>query len=100
MIVYFIPRSFHLLQPRKASVQSVDPLPENRLQSVNADFVQNFSDSRKKLICKPELLSSGAVFEMPKQKTKKQETRKKKEETRNKKQEMRNKKKSEGTKSS
>jgi predicted nucleic-acid-binding protein len=46
-------------------------LPENRLQSVTADFIQNFSDSRKKFICKRELLSVEAVFEMLKQQNKK-----------------------------
>jgi hypothetical protein len=31
------------------------------------DFVQNFSDSRKKAICRPELLSLEVLFKMPKQ---------------------------------
>jgi hypothetical protein len=38
--------------------------------SVNVDFVQNVSDSRKKLICKPELQSLEAIFEMLKQENK------------------------------
>jgi hypothetical protein len=38
---------------------------------VNADFVQIFSDSRKTFISKPESLSLEAVFEMPKQETRK-----------------------------
>jgi hypothetical protein len=54
-----------------ASIQSVDPFQENRFQSVNADFVQKFSYSRKKFICTPELLSLEAVFEMPKKETRK-----------------------------
>jgi hypothetical protein len=45
-----------MLQCCNALVQSVDSLPENRFQNLNADFVQNFSDSRKKFICRPELL--------------------------------------------
>jgi hypothetical protein len=65
----------------------IHSLPENRFQSVNADFVQIFSDSGKKFIYRPELLSLEAVFEMFKQ------------ETRNKKQETRSKKNSEGAKS-
>jgi hypothetical protein len=48
-------------------IQSVDPLPENLFESVSADFVQTISDSRKKFIYRPELLSLEAVFEMPKQ---------------------------------
>jgi hypothetical protein len=68
-IVYFIPRTFHLLQCCSVSVQSVDPLPENRFQSANADFVQNLSDSRKKFISRPKLLSLDVVFDMPKQET-------------------------------
>jgi hypothetical protein len=54
-------------------VQSIDQLPENGFQSVNADFVQNFLDSRKKFICRPELLSLEVAFEMPKQNKKKSE---------------------------
>jgi hypothetical protein len=56
-----------MLQCCDASVQSVDPLAEDCFQSVNADFLQNVSDSRKNFICRPELLSLDAVFEMPKQ---------------------------------
>jgi hypothetical protein len=48
-------------------VQSVDPFPENGFQNVKADFVQKFSHSRKKFICRPNLLSLDTVFEMPKQ---------------------------------
>jgi hypothetical protein len=68
-------RNAAMPQYRNASIQSVDPFPENRFQSLNADFVQNFSDFRKKFICRPELLSLEAIFEMPKQ-----ETRNKKQE--------------------
>jgi hypothetical protein len=46
-----------ILQYCNASVQSVDLLSENHFQSVNGDFLQNFSDFRKKFICRPELLS-------------------------------------------
>jgi hypothetical protein len=60
-----------LLQCCNASVQSVGPLAENRFQSVNADFVQKFSDSRKKFIGRLELLSLEVVFEKPKQETRK-----------------------------
>jgi hypothetical protein len=60
-----------MLQCCNASVQSLDPLSENCFQSVNPDFVQNFSDSRKKFICRPELLSLEEVFEMPEQENKK-----------------------------
>jgi hypothetical protein len=49
----------------------IHSLQENRFQSVNADFVQGFSDSRRKFICRPELLSLEAVFEMPKQEVRK-----------------------------
>jgi hypothetical protein len=45
----------------------IHSFPENRFQSLSADFVQNFSDSQKKVICRPELLSLEAVFEIPKQ---------------------------------
>jgi hypothetical protein len=51
------------------SIQYVDPLPENSFQSVKADFVQNFSDFRKKFICRPELLSLEIVLEMLEQET-------------------------------
>jgi hypothetical protein len=50
-----------------ASIQSLDPLTENHFQSVIADFVHNFSDSRKKFICRPGLLFWETIFEMPKQ---------------------------------
>jgi hypothetical protein len=49
----------------------IHSLPEHRFQSVNADFGQKFSDSRKKFICRPELLSLEAVFEMSKHETRK-----------------------------
>jgi hypothetical protein len=67
--VYFIPRTFHfpfagMLECR---VQSADSLPQNRFQSVKANFLHTFSDSRKKFICRPELLSLKAAYEMPKQ---------------------------------
>jgi hypothetical protein len=51
------------------SILFIHSLPENRVQSANADFVQNFSDSRKKFIRRTELLSLEAAFEMPKQET-------------------------------
>jgi hypothetical protein len=35
----------------------IHSLSENRFQNVSAEFVQNFTDSRKKFICRPELLS-------------------------------------------
>jgi hypothetical protein len=63
--------AFHLLQSSNPSVQSVDPFSETRFEHVSADSVQNSSDSRKKFICRPELLSLLAVFEMPKQETRK-----------------------------
>jgi hypothetical protein len=68
-----------MLQCCNIAIQSVDPLPKNRFHSVNADFVQNFSDSGKKFICRSELLSLDAIFEMSKQenkKTRKQENKK------------------------
>jgi hypothetical protein len=70
-IVCFIACTFHFLQYCNASVQSVDPLPKHGFESVNADFVKNFSDYRKKFIRIPELLSLEVIFEMPKQETKK-----------------------------
>jgi hypothetical protein len=70
-IVDIIPRTQPFRQCCDASIQSVDPLPVNSFQSINTDFVQNFSDSRKKFICRPELLALEAVFEMPKQGTRK-----------------------------
>jgi hypothetical protein len=60
-----------LLQCCNASAQFVDPLPENCFQSVSADFVGDFADSRKKFIWKPELLSLEAIFEMLKSENKK-----------------------------
>jgi hypothetical protein len=44
-------------------MQFVGPLPENLFQSVKADFVQIFSDSWKKFICRPELLSPANTVE-------------------------------------
>jgi hypothetical protein len=47
--------------------QSVDPPLENRFQSVNAEVVQNVSDSGKTVICRSEFLSLDRVFEILKQ---------------------------------
>jgi hypothetical protein len=63
-----------MLQCCNASVQSVGALPDNCLQSLNADFIQNFSDSRTKFIRTPELLCLEATSEMPKQETRKSQT--------------------------
>jgi hypothetical protein len=49
----------------------IHSLPENRFQRINADFVPNLSDSRKGFIYRPELLCLEAVFEMPKEETRK-----------------------------
>jgi hypothetical protein len=57
-----------MLQCCNAALQQFDllihSLPENRFQSINADLVQNFSNSRKKFTCRPELLALEVVFEM------------------------------------
>jgi hypothetical protein len=80
-IVYFIPYTFHLLQCCNASVQSVDPLPEHRFQSVNADFVQIFQTPERSSSADPNCCPWMQFLRCP-----------------NKKQETRNKKKSEGAK--
>jgi hypothetical protein len=58
-----------------AMLQCISPIcwstPRYPLPKRNADFVQNFWDSRKKFICTFELLSLEVVFEMRKQENKK-----------------------------
>jgi hypothetical protein len=46
----------------------IHSLPENRLQSVNVDFVEKFSDSRKKFIYRPELLPWRRLMRCPNKK--------------------------------
>jgi hypothetical protein len=52
-------------------MQSVNPLSENRFQNANADFGQDFSDSRKKFIGRSELLSLEAFLRCPNKKQEK-----------------------------
>jgi hypothetical protein len=53
----------------------IHSLTESRFQTIRADLHPNFSDSRKKFICKRELLSLEAVFAMPNQNTRKSHTK-------------------------
>jgi hypothetical protein len=53
---------------------SIHLVPEHRFQSVKTDFIQNFSDFRKKFLRRPEFLSLKAVFEMPKQEIRRNQT--------------------------
>jgi hypothetical protein len=45
----------------------IQSISDHRFQNVKVDLVQNFPDSRKKFICKPELYSLEAIFKMSKQ---------------------------------